>query len=316
MTTKLQQAIVDEVFAALEANQLELPTLPDIAIKIRDLIDDPNVSADQLVNLLSADPVISAHIIKAANSAAFSRGKTVDNLRDAVSRLGYRMLRNLVMTITMSKLFQGKSPVVNQQLMKLWEHSREVAATSYVLALHQKHLKPEQAMLAGLMHDIGALPLYLYADRHHPHLSQPELEELIRKFHGESGAMLLQNWNFPKELVDVVSEHENLQRTTDSGAADYVDVVTVADMQMSGMAKFVAWENVHAAARLGYSAADCQNFLSNHVAQLAVVQGMLGINATQPEKPPQPTIAAGPKHPPAPEHTESGLLSSLSRFFK
>lgn len=276
-----EQAIVAEIHDALEANRLDLPTLPDMALKIQDLIDDPNVSADKIVNLLSSDPAISMHIIRAANSAALSNGNPVSNLRGAISRLGYRMLRSMVLNITMTKLFQARSPFVNQQLKELWEHSREVAANSYVLAQQQKHLKPEQAMLAGLVHDIGALPLYLYADRHHSRLDQTTLEELIRKFSAPIGTRLLQSWNFPNELVDVIAGHENLQRASNSNLADYVDIVTMANLQMPGIAKFVAWKNVSAAERLGYYAADCQNFLSHHADQLAAVKGMLEVSTTR-----------------------------------
>lgn len=319
-----QQAIAAEVLAALEANQLELPTLPDMAIKIRDLIDDPNVSADQLIHLLSADPVISVHIIKAANSAALANGKSVDNLRGAVSRLGYRMLRSIVMNITMTQLFQARNPLINQQLQKLWEHSREVAANSFVLALRQQHLKPEQALLAGLIHDIGALPLYLYADRHHERFDQSTLEGLVRRFSASVGTKLLQSWNFTDELTEVAAGHENLQRITDSHLTDYVDIVTVANLQLQGSAKFVVWEKVAAAARLGYSPAECQDFLSTHADKLAVAQGMLGISTAQPVKPAQP--APEPRRPafqqqaaaqPAkPQPARSGLLSGLTGLFK
>jgi HD-like signal output (HDOD) protein len=272
-----EHAIVAEIHDALEANRLDLPTLPDMAIKIQNLIDDPNVSADKVVNLLSSDPAISMYIIKAANTAALSNITPVSNLRNAISRLGYRMLRSIVMNVTMTKLFQARSPLVNQQLKALWKHSREVAAISYVLAQQQRHLKPDQAMLAGLVHDIGALPLYLYADRYHAHLEQTTLEGLIHKFSTVIGTKLLQSWNFPDELIDVVAGHENLQRTSNSNLADYVDVVTMANLQMPGSVKLVAWKNVNAAGRLGYCATDCQNFLSNHADQLAVVKGMLEI---------------------------------------
>lgn len=275
-----QPTIIAEVFSALEEGSLDLPTLPDMARKIQDLIDDPNVSAHQVVNLLSADPAVSMHIIRAANSAAFNDGKSVDNLRNAISRLGYRMLRSMVINITMTKLFQASSPLIHQQLKKLWGHSREVAANCYVLARQQNHLKPDVAMLAGLVHDIGALPIYLHADRHHSHLDQVTLEDMVCKFSSVIGAKLLQSWNFPVELIDVVSGHENLQRVNDSGAADYADVVTMANL-LHGSAKLIAWRNVFAAERLGYYATDCQNFLSNHAEQLAAAKEMLGINSNQ-----------------------------------
>ncbi len=281
MAAEQQQAIADEVLSALETNQLELPTLPDMAVKIRELIDDPNVSADKLINLLSADPVISAHIIKAANSAALSNGTSVDTLRAAITRLGYRMLRNLVMTVTMNKLFKAESPAINQQLKKLWEHSRIVAANSFVIALHQKHLKPEQAMLAGVVHNLGALPLCIYADRHHPRLDQATLEGLVRRFAARVGARLLQSWHFPEELVGVVSEYENLQRNNKSGLADYVYVVTMANLQMAGTAKFVAWQNVSAATRLGYTQSECLSFIDDHAEQLSIAQEMLGVTVAR-----------------------------------
>lgn len=86
MVTEQQQAIVAEVLPALEDNRLDLPTLPDMAEKVRKLIDDPNVSADKLIHLLSTDPAISAHIVKVANNAALSEGKSVDTLRVLRSR--------------------------------------------------------------------------------------------------------------------------------------------------------------------------------------------------------------------------------------
>lgn len=90
--------LLEAILAAIETDNMVLPTLPDVAYKIQDLIDDPNVSADQLVFVISSDPFISAQIIKTANSAAFTGKPQLDNVRDAVSRLGYRQLRNLVMT--------------------------------------------------------------------------------------------------------------------------------------------------------------------------------------------------------------------------
>ncbi|OGT05791.1 MAG: hypothetical protein A2Z65_07775 [Gallionellales bacterium RIFCSPLOWO2_02_58_13] len=150
-----------------------------------------------------------------------------------------------------------------------------------MLAQRHKHLKPEQAMLAGLVHDIGALPLYLYADRYHARLDQTTLEELVHKFSAAIGTRLLKNWNFPEELVAVPAGHDDLLRANNSGVADYVDVVTVANLQIPGAAKFVAWANVFAAERLGYYAGECQNFLTDHAEQLAVIKGMLDVNATR-----------------------------------
>lgn len=321
MSIEQQQAIAAEVFAALESGRLELPTLPDIALKIREMIDDPNVSADDLVRLLSTDPTISAQIIKTANSAAFSKASPAKDLRAAISRLGYRMLRNMVMLITMNNIFKAQSPVIHQKLNRLWDHSREVAANSYVLALHQKHLKPEQAMLAGLVHGLGAVPLCLFADRHHPRLDQQTLEALIRKFHPQIGTKLLESWRFPPEIVGVIGQYNHLQRSTENGTSDYTDVVTVANLMMPTTAKFVAWDNVRAVTRLGYTQSECQNFLSTHAEQLGVVREMLGFAPTTTGKatPATPTIATTTQAQPITEEkpdSSAGMLSGLFNLFK
>ena len=318
MLAEQLDAIAAEVDEALNSGQFDLPTFPDIAIKIRDLIDDPNVSADQLVNLLSADPVITAHIIKAANSAAASGGGArVETVRAAVSRLGYRMLRNLVITVTLSKLFKAGSPIIDRKLKQLWERSRIVAAHSFVIALHQRHLKPEQAMLAGMIHNLGALPLCIYADRHHPRLDAEALDALLRCFSTRVGVKLLDNWHFPQDMVEVVAGYENLHRQSESGIADYTDVVTVASLQSSGSAKFVAWQNVSAAGRLGCTPESCFSFNENHAEQLNIAFEMLEL--------PTKTIvpAAIPKPAPTspapyePEKTEtSGILGILRKLFK
>jgi len=319
MSMEQQQSIADEVLSAIESGKLELPTLPDVAIKIRELIDDPNVSADQLVNLLSADPVVSAHIIKAANSAA-AGGLRVDTLREAIARLGYRMLRNLVMSVAVGNIFKASSPIIDRHLKRLWEHSRVVAANSFVLALHQKHLKPEQAMLAGMVHNLGALPLCIYADRFHPRLEQAALEELVRRFSTRVGVALLHNWHFPPEIIEVVAGYENLQRTNDSGMADYADVVTIANLQIPATAKFVAWQNISAATRLGCDPARCINFLVDYADQLNIAGEMLGLPRTQQpvsapdEKPTGSMNRQATEQPAAKEST--GIMGGLRNLFR
>ena len=275
--TREQVEIVGDVISALNADKLDLPVLPDMALKIRNLIDDPDSSVGQFVQLISNDLTISLYLIKTANSAALSRGRPVSNLHDAIPRLGYRLLFSMVLTITMTKLFQASNPLIGRKLKELWEHSRILAACCYVLAQQHKKLKPDQALLAGLVHDIGALPLYLYADRHHPEIQEELLDELIIQHSTVVGVKLLQSWNFPDEIVDVVSGNEDKKYFTPSGEADYVDVVAMANQLTTMSADTVTWANVEAAEALGYYHADCQNFIANHAEQFATVNEMLGI---------------------------------------
>ena len=272
-----QQEIVSEVLAALKADQLELPVLPDMAFKVRALLADPDSSTGQFVQLISNDLAISLYLIKAANVAALSNGKPVGNLSDAIPRLGYRMLYSMVLNITLTRLFHASNPVINQKLKELWEHSRVVAANSYVLAQEQSSLKPEDAILAGLVHEIGALPLYLYADRYHPEMDPVTLEGLISTFSPVVGFRLLQSWNFPDALVDIAAEQLGLWIKPQSDVPDYVDVVTMAKLQTHETDADFSWRNIPAAERLGYYPGDCKNFMINHADQFAVVNQILGI---------------------------------------
>lgn len=274
-----QLALLGKILAAIEDDSLVLPTLPDVAIKLQELIDDPHVSADQIVLTLASDPFISAQLIKSANSAAFADKRQVENVRGAISRLGYRQVRNLVMAITMNKMFSAKSPLINKQMQAIWQHSREVAALSYVLAARQPHLSPDQAMLAGLVHKIGALPLCLHVEKSQVQVTEQDLLELLQKYSATIGTKLLKKWNFPNELIVVAGEHENLQRASSNDTrADYTDVITVSSLHARAPAE-ILWEQVAALARLGLSAEECQTFAARNAERIAAVAEMLGINA-------------------------------------
>ena len=273
----IQQVIVAEVLAAVEADKLDLPVLPEVALKLQELLENSDSSIGQFVQLVSNDLAILLHIMKAANIAAFSNGQRIGNLSDAIQRLGYRMLYSIVMNIALTKLFQADSPQVNQKLKELWERSREVAANSYVLAKKKRHLKPEDAMLAGLIQEIGALPLYLYADRHYPEIDTATLDSLTATFSAPIGFRLLQNWNFPNELVDVVADQLDMRSCPQSNLADYVDIVTMAKLLTQEQAKDFSWHDVPAAERLGYFPESCKNFRTEHETQFLVVNSMLGI---------------------------------------
>ncbi len=310
--------IAGEVQEAIELRQLHLPTLPDVAIKVRKALDDPNLSADHVINLISSDPAITAQLVKAANSALATGKSPVNTPREAVSRLGYRMTHNLVVTMAMNNLFKAENKLINQQLLDLWQHSRRVAAYSFVIASQHKPMKPEQAMLAGLLHNLGALPLFIYADRHHPQLGQEALQALVRRFGTRTGTILLQHWGFPEEIVSVVANYEKLHRAPDSDTPDYIDVVTVANLLAGASAKFVAWQNVPASRRFGCTEAECRAFQEEHADELAAACEMMGLpgssrtarqNAISQERKPRTSS-------PAPRTSSSGLLDKIAGLFK
>ncbi len=268
-------SVIGQIYLAIENNELVLPTMPDSAIKIQRMLDDINISANQIVLAVASDPVIAAQLIKTANSAAYSDKPKVVSVMAAVSRLGFKLLRNLVLTITMARLSNTNHPVIKKHLAEFWEHSREVAAISYVLAKNQKHLNPDQAMLAGLVHDIGTLPLCLHAEKMISDLDDATLGTLVRKFRAQIGEKLLHAWEFPIELIEVIIAHEDLLRETDSSRASYADIVTVANMLNRVTANMINWDNIAAVKRLWISQETCQKFFDIFDKELRAAREML-----------------------------------------
>ena len=99
------QVVFTELLAALKAGQLEMPVLPDMAMKVKQLLENPKSSVDQFVKLLSTDPEITLYLISATNNTTLFNECPAGNLHDAITRLGYRMLYGIVLNITLPKLF-------------------------------------------------------------------------------------------------------------------------------------------------------------------------------------------------------------------
>ncbi len=230
MANVTAEIFVKEVIADLKKGTLKLPTLPDVAMRVRQAIDDENSTSSDIAAVISSDTALSARLILMANSAMM-RGQTeIEDLNQVVSRLGLKMIRDLVTSIVMKQMFVSKSPATEKRLRRAWEHSTSVAAICHVLAAQYTKLQPEQAMLAGLVHDIGALPIITKAEKFPELLENEEvLEKIISKLHTTLGRIILTAWGFPDELIQVASEHENLERN--SKETDLVDLVTVANLQ-------------------------------------------------------------------------------------
>lgn len=266
---------IDRLIQAIESNQFELPTMPDWALKIQQMLDDINVSASQLVAAISSDPVFAVQIVKLANSAAYCDKPRVDTLAAAIPRLGYRMLRNLILTVTMQRMANAGNPHIRKRLLDFAEHSREVAAISYVLAKNQKHLNPDEAMLAGLVHDIGTIPLCLHMDKLAAVFDEDACEAVLARYRAPVGEKLLQAWAFPPELAAVAVGHEALRRDVDARQADYVDIVAVANLLGQPNAKFVEWDNVTALERLWISPQVCRDFATHFGSEVRSARTLL-----------------------------------------
>ncbi len=214
----------------LRANRLKLPTLPEVAVKVRRVVEDGNASASQVARMVSIDTALSARLLQVANSPLYRGVVKIDSIQAAIARLGSDQVRNLVTGLLVQQLYQTRHPGLRQRMQDLWQHSARVAAISHTLARRLTRLNPEFALLAGLIHDIGALPIISRAESIPELTANPVmLDMLIEKLHTVFGRLVVETWKFAPELVAVVTKHEDLQYQSANGP-DYVDVVMVANV--------------------------------------------------------------------------------------
>ncbi len=222
--TITQESILDD----LENDRLPLPTLPEVAIKVRETVDDENASIRDIADIIITDAALSARIIQVANSALYRGLSSADTVHNAVTRMGLNTVRNLATSLVMKQLFQATNPVVDKYLRKAWKLSTDIAALSAVLAKSYTRLEADSALLAGLTHSIGVAPILVKAESDISLLNNTDkLDKIIYEIYPAIGAKILENWGFPEMLTMVPAQHLDIDRVND-GEADYTDIVQVA----------------------------------------------------------------------------------------
>ncbi len=222
------QDIAADIYHAINSGKLALPSLPEMALRIRAAVNAEDATALRVAKIIELDPNITGRIIQMANSSIFSGHKNVTSCEEAVMRLGLRVVRDMVTCMAMQQLYTAPVGLLKTTLAQLWEASVHVAAISCVLASITPRMNPEKALLAGLVHNIGALPVVSYAESH-PALSANKavLQSMLDELRGPIGKLILESWNFDTELTAIPMQISNWFRD-ENEIIDYADIVIVA----------------------------------------------------------------------------------------
>lgn len=228
--SQVVDTVRQDIISAIKSDKLVLPTLPEAALKVREVAEDPDANMDQLTGVIGSDAALSARIVRVANSPLLRANKAIEDLKTAVMRLGIEYTCNIATGLAMQQMFQATSDLVDKRLRDTWSRASEIAGISHVLCRHYTKLRPDQATLAGLIHKIGVLPILTYAEEH-PSLLKDSftLDTVINQLQGAIGDLILKAWDFPPELAHVPSQHMKFDRQV--AQADYADIVTVAMLQ-------------------------------------------------------------------------------------
>jgi HD-like signal output (HDOD) protein len=229
LTTEESEAL-EQLRAYFRKQPCELPSLPDLALKIGKAIDNPDNANEDIARLIQLDPALTARIISVVNSAAFGGLNKIQSIHQATARLGRSKVRSLVYSCLLKSIFKINSPTLKTHMETLWQHSAYVAALSFVLGRETPGIDPEQALLAGLIHDIGSVAAIGGVNRF-PVLAKREevLDYTIASSRIEMGVLTLKQWGLQDELQDVVNNAENWFRMG-SAIPENPDVVILAQL--------------------------------------------------------------------------------------
>jgi HD-like signal output (HDOD) protein len=274
---------VRELAGELTVGNIELPSFPEVAVRVQKVLSEDDSNSARVVRVLGAEPVLAARVLAMANAAALNPGgKVVADLRTAVTRLGFDSLRSAAIGFAMAQIQRAKAfKGIERHLSALWQQSVLVSALCFVVARRTDKVSADTAMLTGLVHGVGKLYILTHSMKHPALFGEQEMyQRIVRDWHGNIAKALLESWHMADEIVMAVHSYEDPSRDLRGLSAGLADVLEVADM-LSACQE--APDNVpallvgrKAVARLGLDAEVCQTLLVESGEELAALRDALG----------------------------------------
>jgi HD-like signal output (HDOD) protein len=273
---------VEDLAKEVSGGRVELPAFPDVAVRVRKVLADENVSLDKIARVITSEPGLTARVLALANSAALSRGgKSITDMKMAVNRIGHNNVRTAAVSFAIAQLRRADElKAIAKHLEELWHESTMVAALCHAVASRAKGINSDEAMLCGLMHNVGKIYILARAHQHSALFNdKAALQNIMRDWHANVGKAIVENWGFPGQIVEAVGNHEDLDRQTDD-PADLTDVLTVATMLSAFLGKETDLElnmqGVRSFSRLNLDNAKCIFIMDDCAEEIAALRTALG----------------------------------------
>ena len=228
-------SFVERLAQDLRDERLELPAFPEAVIRIQRALQSPDTSTDDVVRILSSEPALAARLLRMANSAEFRRvDQNVTDLRKAVARMGFNMVRSVAVAFAMRQLRRKDTytPAAQAQLEQSWNTSLEISAMCFVIAKRFTRVNPDQALLTGLLHVLGRLYIIMRS-KDSPELSDDEISDVIDGWHATIGKAILESWGLPETLQHAV-EHQDEYENGFEGDVSLSDILVAAKLLFKG----------------------------------------------------------------------------------
>lgn len=275
-------AFVKGLAAELSQGQVELPSVPDIVIKLQKTLSDENVTNDIIVRVVGSEPMLAGKLMNMANSAALnSTGRKVADLRMAVARVGFNIVRSAALSFAVEQLKKSEEfKHLEVPLDTLWKNSVQIAALSHVIARRFSSLNGDTALLAGLMHNVGRIYILTRAAKHPQLVADPlTYNSIVRDWHTNVSKALLENWRVAEEIVEAVASHEDLDREQRGPVTltDVLSLATLLERSRNGSELNAPDETLmKGLRRLQLQLRDCHNVLDESAEEIAALKTALG----------------------------------------
>ena len=260
---------------------VNLPCFPNVVLRIRKALADPDTTPEQTVKIVGAEPRLAARLLQVANSVTFNpSGKPITDLRGAITRLGHQLVQCATMAFAVQQMKNEASlRVIARPLSAVWNESISVASISQVVARRTK-VNADEAFLTGLLHSIGRLYIMVRAIGNAKALSQDaSFKELVTGWHAAIGKAVLENWGFPERMSEAVGG-QGVRENRGKHEADLSDVlivsVVLAETLRRPQPRIVTTDGIAAFQSIGLSAKDCAAILKHTEYQLGSLHDALG----------------------------------------
>lgn len=213
---------MDRVIRLTLERVASVATLPDVAMRVMRIADDPSATEDDLQEVLESDPALAARVLRVVNSAFYRRQREVSSPRGAIKLLGVSAIRNIALAASLHRLYRGRRAIAGFDPAELWAHCVAVGTAARELARRVPAVVPEEAMVAGLLHDIGLIlalqawtPEFTQVVAQATLINSASFAQLERTHvgatHEELGGALCDQWHFPVALVNACRFHHDFR---------------------------------------------------------------------------------------------------------
>ena len=275
-------SFVKGLAAELSAGQVELPSVPDIVIRLQQALSDDNVTNDTIVRVIGSEPMLAGRLLTMANSVALNTsGRKIADLPTAVARVGFNIVRSAALSFAVEQLRKASEyRHLEKQLDALWKDSVQIAALCHVIARRFSSLNGDTALLAGLMHNVGRIYILTRASQYPTLTADPlTFNSIVRDWHANVAKALLENWKVADEIVDAVAGYEDLDREARGPVTltDVLSLATLVERNRNGTEMNLPDETlIKGLKRMQLQVRDCHTVLDESAEEIAALKSALG----------------------------------------